>query len=104
MKENQKWHYCHNISDGVYTINSYPNHPQDRGLEVFNEKHVGKDVAMYNATIASMAPELIEALIECKKSLQLNLYKALFKDEQSMYSAYIKAEQLLKSIENDTKI
>ena len=104
MTPNQKWHYCHNMSDGCYTINSYPNHPQDRGLEVFNEKHVGEDAAMYNATIASMAPEILEALIECKEALRFGLYTSGFRDETLMHSAYVKAEQLIKSIENETKI
>lgn len=104
MMKKQKWHICHNISDGYFTINSYPNHPQDRGLEVFNEKHVGEDAARYNATIASMAPELLESLIECEEALRFGLYTSGFRDEISMHSAHIKAEQILKSIENDTKI
>lgn len=104
MKEKEKWHYCHNITDGCYTINSYPNHPQDRGLEVFNEKHVGEYAARYNATIASIAPELLEALVECKEAFRFELYTSGFRDETQMHLAYVKAEKLLKSIENDTKI
>ena len=104
MKANQKWHYCHNISDKCYTINSYPNHPKDRVLEVFNEKHVGEDAAMYNATIASYSNQLLEALIECKEALRFGLYTSGFKDETLTHSAYIKVEQLIKQIENDTKI
>lgn len=59
-----KWHFAYHPQEKFYSIHSMPSHPQDCGLNVLDENHVGKEVAFVNAKLASSTSLMFKTLVD----------------------------------------